>query len=42
MPILITLFAAAFIAKFHPTPLGIMGGFLLSIAGMDVAAHLCE
>jgi hypothetical protein len=42
IPILGSLFAAAFIARFDPTPIGVMAGFLTSITGMDVAAHLCR
>ncbi len=42
IPILSTLFAAAFIAKADPTPMGLMVACLTSVAGMNVAARLCE
>lgn len=42
IPFLSTLFAAAYIVKFDPTPVGYMAGLLTSLTGIDVAAHLCE
>jgi hypothetical protein len=42
IPILSTLFAAIFIARLDPTPVGIVAACLMSVTGMDVAARLCE
>ena len=42
VPILNTLFAAAFILKADPTPVGMMAGFVTSVTGVDIAARLCK
>lgn len=42
IPIVGSLFAAAFIARLDPNPFGMMAGFLASLTGLDVAAHLSK
>jgi hypothetical protein len=42
IPILGSLFAAAFIARIDPNPFGIMAGLVASLTGLDVATHLDE